>query len=112
MQRKATKDWQRRWDVGMILRNNARHQNDLKPLPYWITESPDHYATLKHSLPESTTHRIYVYDMDYRWDLWDEPDINDTNSLSFENNEQNLPKPDEQTKTLPTPPSPSQTQHQ
>ena len=42
-----TQDWQRRWNVGMILRNNTRHPDDPKPLLQWITESPDNYATLK-----------------------------------------------------------------
>ena len=42
-----TQDWQRRWNVGMILRHNVRHPEDPTPLPQWITESPDNYATLK-----------------------------------------------------------------
>ena len=48
----STQDWQRRWNVGMILRHNARHPKDPTPLPQWITESPDNYATLKRPLPE------------------------------------------------------------
>ena len=28
-----TQDWQRRWNVGMILRHNARHPEDPTPLP-------------------------------------------------------------------------------
>ena len=56
-----TQDWQRRWNVGMILRHNARHPEDPTPLPQWITESPDNYATLKRPLPESKTDRIYIY---------------------------------------------------
>ena len=46
-------DWQRRWNIGMILRHYARHPDDPTPLPVWITESPDTYATLKRPLPES-----------------------------------------------------------
>ena len=65
-----TQDWQRRWNVGMILRHNARHPEDPTPLPQWITESPDNYATLKRPLPESKTERIYIYDKDYRCDPW------------------------------------------
>ena len=57
----------------MILRNNARHPNDPKPLPEWIRESPENYTTLKRLLPEIKTDRIYVYDMEYRCDPWDEP---------------------------------------
>ena len=45
---KPTQDWQRRWNAGMILRNNANHPDDPKPLIKWITESPDnYYASLK-----------------------------------------------------------------
>ena len=78
-----TQDWQRRWNVGMILRHNARHPEDPTPLPQWITESPDNYATLKRPLPESKTERIFLYDRDYRCDPWDEPTIYDTIKLSF-----------------------------
>ena len=39
----------------MILRQNARHPDDPKPLPIWITEPPDNYATLKLPLPETKT---------------------------------------------------------
>ena len=67
----------------MILRHNARHPNDPTPLPQWITESPDNYATLKRPLPESKTERIFIYDREYRCDPWDEPTIYDTNKLSF-----------------------------
>ena len=66
----------------MILRHNARHPDDPTPLPQWITESPDNYATLKRPLPESKTDRIYIYDRDYRCDPWDEPTIYDSNKLS------------------------------
>ena len=74
--------WQRRRCVGMTLRNNANLKDDPKPLLEWITESPVNYATLKHPLPESKTDRIYVCDMDYRCDSWDEPEIYETNSIS------------------------------
>ena len=63
-----TQDWQRRWNVGMILRHNARHTDDPKPLPQWIIDSSDSYATLKRPLPESKADRIYIYDTDYRCD--------------------------------------------
>ena len=48
----------------MILRHNARHPEVPTPLPQWITQSPDNYATIKRTLPESKTDRIYIYDMD------------------------------------------------
>ena len=67
----------------MILRHNARHPEDPTPLPQWITESPDNYATLKRPLPESKTEHVYKYDRDYRCDPWNEPTIYDTNKLSF-----------------------------
>ena len=67
----------------MILGHKARHPEDPTPLPQWITESPDKYATRKRPLPESKTERIYIYDRDYRCDPWDEPTIYDTNKLSF-----------------------------
>ena len=78
-----TQDWQRRWNVGMIIRHNARHHNDPKPLPEWITESPDNYALLERPLPESKSDRIYVYDTEYRSDPLVEPIIYDANTLSF-----------------------------
>ena len=56
-----TQDWQRRWNIGMILRHNASHPDDPTPLPLWITESPDNYATSKRPLPETKTDRIYIY---------------------------------------------------
>ena len=78
-----TQDWQRRWNVGMILRHNARHPEDPTSLPQWITESPDSYATLKRPLPESKTERIYIYDRDYRCDPWtNQPSMTQKNSLS------------------------------
>ena len=67
----------------MIVRHNARHPDDPTPLTLWITEPPDNYATLKRPLPETKTDRIDVYDTDYRCDPWDEPNIFDTNKLSF-----------------------------
>ena len=76
-----TQDWQRRWNIGMTLRHNARHPEDPTPLLPWIKQSPDNYATLKRPLPESETDRTYVYDTDYRCDPWDEPTIYDTNKL-------------------------------
>ena len=82
-------DCQRRWNVGLILRNNARHQDDPKPLPERIAKSPDNYATLMRPLPESKTDRMYVYDMDYRCDPWDDPVIYNTNSRSFKIHVQN-----------------------
>ena len=78
-----TQDLQCRWNVGMILRHNARHPEDQTTLPQCITESPDNYATLKRHLPKSKTERIYIYDMDYKCDPWDEPTIYDTDKLSF-----------------------------
>ena len=74
MQRRAqpTQDWQQRLKVGMIFRLKAMHQDDPKPLPKWLTESSDNYATLKRPLPDSNSDRIDVYDTDYRCDPWDE----------------------------------------
>ena len=80
---KPTQDWQRRRNLGMILRHNARHQDDPKPPPEWITEAPDNYATLKRPLPESKTDSVYIYDTDSRCGPWDEPTIYETNTLSF-----------------------------
>ena len=92
-----TQDWQRRWNVDMILRHNAWHPEDPTPLPQWITESPDNYATLKRLLPESKTERIYIYDMDFRCDHWDEPTIYYTDKLSFKIQVQTrMPRPTNQ----------------
>ena len=101
-----TQDWQRRWNVGMILRHNARHPGDPTPLTQWITESPDNYATLKRPLPESKTERIYIYDRDYRCDPWDEPTIYDTNKLSFKIQVSNPQAQSTGITNLPSPPSP------
>ena len=90
----------------MILRHNARHPEDPTPLPQWITESPDNYATLKRPLPESKTERIYIYDRDYRCDPWDEPTIYDTNKLSFKIQVSNPQAQSTGTTSLPSPPSP------
>ena len=101
-----TQDWQRRWNVGMILRHNARHPDDPTPLPQWISESPDNYATLKRPLSESKTDRIYIYDRDYRCDPWDEPTIYDTNKLSFKIQVSNPQAQPTGITNLPSPPSP------
>ena len=98
-----TQVWQRRWNVGMILRHNARHPENPTPLPKWKTESPDNYATLKRPLPESKTERIYIYNRDYRCDPWDEPTIYDTNKLSFKIQ---VPNPQAQSTEITNLPSP------
>ena len=101
-----TQDWQRPWNVRMILRHNARHPDDPTPLPQWITESPDNYATLKRPLPESITERFYIYDRDYRCDPWDEATIYDTNKLSFKIQVSNPQAQSTETTNVPSPPSP------
>ena len=90
----------------MILRHNARHPDDPTPLPQWITESPDNYATLKRPLPESKSERIYIYDRDYRCDPWDEPTIYDTNKLTFKIQVPNPQAHTTEITDLPSPPSP------
>ena len=90
----------------MILRHNARHPDDPTPLPQWITESPDNYATLKRPLPESKTERIYIYDKDYRCDPWDEPTIYDTDKLSFKIQVHNPQAQPTETTNPPPPPPP------
>ena len=90
----------------MILRHNARHPEDPTPLPQWIAESPDNYATLKRPLPESKTERIYIYDRDYRCDPWDEPTIYDTNKLSFKIQVSNPQAQSTGITNLPSPTSP------
>ena len=92
----------------MILRHNARHPEDPTPLHQWITESPDNYTTLKRPLPESKTEHIYIYDMDYRCDPWDEPTIYDTNELSFKIQVPNPQAQPKETTNFPSPPSPNQ----
>ena len=87
----------------MILRHNARHPDDTQPLPQWITDSPDNYATLKPPLPESKTDRIYVYDTDYCCDPLDEPTIYNASTLSFKIQ---LPNPQTRPETAPAFPSP------
>ena len=90
----------------MILRHNARHPEVPTPLPQWITESPDNYATLKRPLPESKTELIYIYDRDYRCDPWDEPTIYDTNKLSFKIQVPNPQSQSTEVTNLPSPPPP------
>ena len=101
-----TQVWQRRWNVGMILRHNARHPENPTLLPQWKTESPDNYATLKRLLPESKTERIYIYDRDYRCDPWDEPTIYDTSKLSFKIRVPNPQTQSTEITNLPSPTSP------
>ena len=90
----------------MILRHNARHPEDPTPLPQWITDSPDNYATLKRPLPESKTERIYIYDKDYRCDPWEEPTLYDTNELSFKIQVHNPEAQSTEFANLPSPTSP------
>ena len=77
-------------------------QKGPTPLPQWITESPDNYATLKRPLPESKTERIY-----YRCDPWDEPTIYDTNKLSFKIQVPSSQAQSTEITNLPSPPSPN-----
>ena len=90
----------------MILRHNARHPEDPIPLPQWITESPDNYATLKRPLPKSKTERTYIYDVDYRCDPWDNPHIYDHNKLAFKIQIPNPQPQPRETHHFPPPPSP------
>ena len=90
----------------MILRHNARHPEDPTPLPQWITESPDNYATLKRPLSESKTERTYIYDVDYRCDPWDNPHIYDHNKLAFKIQIPNPQPQPRETHHFPPPPSP------
>ena len=93
---------ERRYDT----RTQRQTPEDPTPLPQWITESPDNYATLKRPLPESKTERIYIYDSDYRCDPWDEPTIDDTNKLSFKTQVSNPQAQSTEITNLPSPPSP------
>ena len=77
-----------------------------KPLSEWTTESRVIYAALKRPLQETKTEGIYVYDMDYRCDSWGEPEVYDTNSLSFKIHVQNPPKSDDDITQLPVPTTP------
>ena len=90
----------------MILRHNARHPKNPTPLPQWITDSPDNYATLKRPLPESKTERICIYDRDYRCDPWDKPTIYDTNKVSFKIQVSNPQAQFTESTNLPSPLSP------
>ena len=101
-----TQDWQRRWNVAMILRHNGRHQHDQKPLLEWITESPDNYAMLKRPLPESKSDRIYVYDIDDGCNPWDEPTIYNARTLSFLPFKIQVPNLQKHPETIPEIPSP------
>ena len=101
-----TQDWQRRWNVGMILRHNARHPDGPTPLPQCIKESHDNYETLKRPLPETKTERVYRYDKDYRCDPWDEPTIYDTNKLASKIQVPNPQARSTAITNLPSPPSP------
>ena len=85
------------------LRNNARHQDHPKLLSEWIFDCTDNYATL---IRESTTDRIYVYDVDYRCDAWDEPKNYNTETIWFKIHLQTPSKPEEEITKLPSPLSP------
>ena len=103
-----TQDWQRRWNRHdpQTQRQTPRKPNTTTPMDQWKTESPDNYATLKRSLPESKTERIYIYDMDYRCYPWDEPTIYDTHKLSFKIQVSNPQAQPEETTKFPSPLSP------
>ena len=90
----------------MILRHNARHPEDPTPLPQWITESADNYATLKRPLPETKTGRICIYGVDYRCDPWDEPTVYDADKLSFTIQVPNPQAKSKETTKFPSQPSP------
>ena len=75
--------WRKRWNVVAILRNNAKHTNNPKPVSEWIHEPRDTYAALKRLLSETKIRRIYVFDSNYRCDPYDELDIYDTKSLKI-----------------------------
>ena len=76
-----TQDWQRRWNVGMILRHNARHPDDPTPLPQWITESPDNYATLKRRNPKANESTYTTETIDVTLGT-NQPSMTPPNSLS------------------------------
>ena len=83
----------------MILRNNARHPENPKPLPEWITEA------LKRPLLASKTERTYIYDVEYRCDPWIDPTLYGNNKLSFKIQ---IPNPQTQPNEMPQfPPPPS-----
>ena len=63
--------------------------------------SLDNYETLKRPLPESKTERVYIYDMDYGCDPWDEPTVSDTNKLSFKIQVPNPQKQHEEVSIVP-----------
>ena len=89
----------------MILRNNARHPKNPKQLPTWRTELLENNATLERPLAESKTDRIYVDDMDYRCDPWDEPTIYDNKTLSLKVHVPNTHHKPHEIPKFPSPPS-------
>ena len=79
-----TQEWQRRWNVGMILQYNARYPDDPKPLPYWITHSPDINDANSKVQCQNRKPTGFIFTMkDYCCDPWDQPTIYDANALSF-----------------------------